>query len=360
LWELLNTSSQYAQENFCQAMDGRLVEMLRFYATLHWGPNVHGLTTFKRRLDAARSFEDVLSCNEPVPADTLTEVGRELAAAQAALKSAEVSRTVIENKFFAEQCARANAETWAQQFSADRDAAHKEIKLVKRREVSLNVQISEMNAVIKSHQEMYDRLENRFQLALRSNEILSKEVNPGRAEYLVGIQAFKKSHENLHKILCQTNPKETTLTIKLRERNRDLVRRIKRLEKANSALSSRLRLEDMDPEALVLMVEGLELDKIDWEALSSDPQTRQALKAVYKIGLEDARDHDTLADDIARAKVRFAEIRADKQRKAEEAAATAGLPAPPPLMVSVPGGGNSNAATASFAFNYADWTASRP
>ncbi|OWY97662.1 hypothetical protein PHMEG_00031757 [Phytophthora megakarya] len=231
--------------------------MLRFYATLHWGPNIRRRTTFKRRLDAARSFEDVLSCNEPVPADTLTEVGRELAAAQAALKSAEASRTVMENKLFAEQCARANAETWAQRFSADGDAAHKEIKLVKSREASLNVQISEMNAVIKSRQEMYDRLENRFQLALCSNEILTKEVNHGRAEYLVGIQAFKKSHENLHKILCMTDPKETTLlTIKLCERNRDLVRRIKRLEKANSALSSRLRLEDMDPEALVLMVEG--------------------------------------------------------------------------------------------------------
>ncbi|OWY90537.1 hypothetical protein PHMEG_00041297 [Phytophthora megakarya] len=113
-----------------------------------------------------------------------------------------------------------------------------------------------MNAVIKSHQEMYDRLENRFQLALRSNEILTKEVNHGRAEYLVGIQAIKKSHENLHKILCMTDPKETTLTSKLRERNRDLVRRGKRLEKANSALSSRLRLQDMDPGALVLMVEG--------------------------------------------------------------------------------------------------------
>ncbi|OWZ02312.1 hypothetical protein PHMEG_00026146, partial [Phytophthora megakarya] len=185
-------------------------------------------------------------------------------AAQAALKSAEASRTVIENKLFAELCARANAETWAQQFSADRDAAHKEIKLVKSREASLNVQISEMNVVIKRHQDMYDRLENRFQLALRSNEILTKEVNHGPSEYL------------------------------LRERNRDLVRRVKRLEKANSALSSRLRLEDMDPEALVLMVEGLDLDKIDWETLSPDPQTRRALKAVYKVRLEDARNHDTL------------------------------------------------------------------
>ncbi|OWZ01043.1 hypothetical protein PHMEG_00027646, partial [Phytophthora megakarya] len=276
LWKLLNSSSQYTLENFCQAMDGQLAEMLRFYATLPWGPNP-----------------------------------------QAALKSAEASRTVMENKLFSEQCVRANAETWVQQFSADRDAAHKEIKLVKSREASLNVQIK-----------MYDRLENRFQLALRSNEILTKEVNHGRSEYL--IQAFKKSHEKLHKILCQTDPKETTLTPKLRERNRDLVRRVKRLEKANSALSSRLRLGDMDPESLVLMVEGFELDKIDWETLAPDSQTCRALKVVYKIGLEDGRDHDRLADDIAFGKVRFAEMRAEKQRKAEEAAAAAAPPSAAP------------------------------
>ncbi|OWZ09687.1 hypothetical protein PHMEG_00017573, partial [Phytophthora megakarya] len=166
--------------------------------------------------------------------------------------SAEASRAVMENKPFTEQCARANAETWAQQCSADRDAAHKEIKLVKSREASLDVQISQMNAVIKSHQEMYDRLENRFQLALRSNEILTKEVNHGRSEYLVWIQEVPRESPQAS---VSHQSEGDHLTSKLRERNRELVRRVKRLEKANSALSSRLRLEDMDPEALVLMVE---------------------------------------------------------------------------------------------------------
>ncbi|OWY99045.1 hypothetical protein PHMEG_00030027 [Phytophthora megakarya] len=209
-----------------------------------------------------------------------------------------------------------------------------------------------MNAVIKSHQEMYDR----FQLAICSNEILTKEVNHGRSGYLVGIQAFKKSHDNLHKLISHTDQKETTLMSKIRERNRDLVHRIKCLEKANSALSSRLRLEDMDPEALVLMVEG-EFSPfiIDWETLTPDSQTRRALKAVYKIGLEDGRDHDTLTDDIARTKVWFAEIRAEKQDKAEESAA-AGLSAPSPLTVSVLVGGNFYAFADSFTFDHADWT----
>ncbi|OWZ06814.1 hypothetical protein PHMEG_00020886, partial [Phytophthora megakarya] len=133
-----------------------------------------------------------------------------------------------------------------------------------------------MNAVIKGHQGMYDHLENRLQLAHRSNEIMTKEVNHARSEYLVGVQAFKKSHDNLHKLLSLTDP-------------------------TNSALGSRLRHEDMDAEALVLMVE----------------------------------DKDSLADDIARAKIPFPDLRVEKQRKAEEAAATAGRPSPPPLTFSV-------------------------
>ncbi|OWZ17153.1 hypothetical protein PHMEG_0008946 [Phytophthora megakarya] len=172
-------------------MDGRLVEMLRFYASHHWGPNVRGRTTFKRRPDA-------------------------------------------------------------------------EIKLVKSCEASLNAQISGMNAVIKRHQEMYDRLENRMQLTHRSNAILTKEVNYGRSEYL-----------------------EITVTLKLCERNRDLVRRVKRLEKA-----TRLSVRDFGLKTC------FEFDKIDWETLAPASQTRRALQAVYKHG----RDRESLADDIARAK----------------------------------------------------------
>ncbi|OWZ24522.1 hypothetical protein PHMEG_000412 [Phytophthora megakarya] len=257
---------------------------------------------------------------------------------RASHKSPEASRAAMANNLFSERCTRANAETWTKPFSADRDAAHKEIKIVKSREAALNSQISKMNAVIKSHQEMYDHLKNRMQVAHRSNDILSKEENHARSEYLVRFQAFKKYHDNLHKLLPLT---ETTLTLKLRERNRDLVRRVKRLEKANSALGSRLRLEDMDPEVLVLMVEGLELDKIDWETVAPDPQTRRALHAVYKLGLSDGRDRDSLADDIARAKIP-ALLRPQVQHR-----------------VSRSGSARAVAVFLTVALHYADWTSSR-
>ncbi|OWZ04736.1 hypothetical protein PHMEG_00023313 [Phytophthora megakarya] len=137
-------------------------------------------------------------CSEPIPPDALTDFGRELADAQASLRYAEAARTTTENKLFSEQCARAKAETWAKQFSADRDTADKEIK--------------------------FARL-----LGERRNDIRTKEVNHTRSEYLVGIQALKKSHDSLHKLLSLTDPNESTLTLKLHERNRDLVRRVKRL-----------------------------------------------------------------------------------------------------------------------------------
>ncbi|OWZ02684.1 hypothetical protein PHMEG_00025713 [Phytophthora megakarya] len=96
-----------------------------------------------------------------------------------------------------------------------------------------------MNAVFKGHEEMYDRIENRLQLAHRSNEVLTKEVNHARSKYLVGVQAFKKSHDNRRTLLLITNSSETTITLKLRERNRDLMG-VKRLENANSALGTKI------------------------------------------------------------------------------------------------------------------------
>ncbi|OWZ08222.1 hypothetical protein PHMEG_00019268 [Phytophthora megakarya] len=174
--ELLNTSWQYTLESVCQAIVSRLAEMLRFYATLLWEPNDRGRTAFKRRLDAARSFEDVIMYSEPISADALTEIGRELAEAPTSLKSTEATRAKMEFKF------------------------------VRSHEVALNTHISKMNAVIKGRQAMYDRLENRLHLAHRSSEI---------------------------------------------QRGAS----VKRLEKAKSALGSRIRLKDMDPEALVPMVE---------------------------------------------------------------------------------------------------------
>ncbi|OWZ19785.1 hypothetical protein PHMEG_0005906 [Phytophthora megakarya] len=153
----------------------------------------------------------------------------------------------------------------------------KEVTFVKSRETALKTQIGEMIA----------------------QEILTKEVNHARSEYLAGVQAFKTSHDNLLKLQSLTDLSKTTLALKLRERNRDLVRRVKRLEKTNSALISRLRLEDMDPEGHVLMVEAdLEVDKIDWDAMCLDLQTRRTLQTI-----------------------RFADLRAEKQRKAEETAA---------------------------------------
>ncbi|OWZ00077.1 hypothetical protein PHMEG_00028814 [Phytophthora megakarya] len=235
------TGPSYTLENVCQAINGRLVEMFRFYATLHGGPNVFG---------------------------------RELAEAWVSLKSTESTSTILENKLISEQCACANAEACAKQFSVDRDAAHKEIKFIRSQSTTNGAS---------------------------QHKYLTKEVNHAHPEYFVGVQVLQKSH-NLYKLLPLIDLSETTLIFNLGERNKDLARRVKHLEKVKTALGSRLRLEDMDSKALALMVEGLELDKIDWDDMSPDPQARCALRAVYKLGLSDGRDEGSLADAIARAK----------------------------------------------------------
>ncbi|OWZ03780.1 hypothetical protein PHMEG_00024430 [Phytophthora megakarya] len=93
-------------------------------------------------------------------------------------------------------------------------------------------------------------------LARAESAEMSKDLKIAREVYKHEIVAYKASYDRLHQLLSLTDPIETTLTHKLRVRNRELVSQNKRLQKTASSLRSRIRLDEMDPETLVLMIEG--------------------------------------------------------------------------------------------------------
>ncbi|OWY92248.1 hypothetical protein PHMEG_00038825 [Phytophthora megakarya] len=186
---------------------------------LHWGPEVRGESGFAERVREATSLQQMLAATARpaiVVQDSLT---RQLADARAQLRSCDEERRCIANKLFEVHRSREVTEHLLREATADREAAQIEAKRIKGREIALHRQFSDMQATIHGHQDLYDKLENRLMLA--------------RAESA-----------------------ETTLTHKLRVRNRELVSQNKRLQKTASSLGSRIRLDEMDPENLVLMIEG--------------------------------------------------------------------------------------------------------
>ncbi|OWZ04625.1 hypothetical protein PHMEG_00023438 [Phytophthora megakarya] len=103
---------------------------------------------------------------------------------------------------------------------------------------------------------MYSKLENRLKLAHANSDSLSRDLKTTREVFKRKIVEYNSSFDCLNALLQLTDPEETPLTQKLRARVRELVAENKRLQKTASSLRSRIRLDDMDPETLICMLEA--------------------------------------------------------------------------------------------------------
>ncbi|OWY96276.1 hypothetical protein PHMEG_00033498 [Phytophthora megakarya] len=103
---------------------------------------------------------------------------------------------------------------------------------------------------------MYSKLENRLKLAHTNSDSLSRDLKTTREVFKRKIVEYKSSFDRLNALLLLTDLEETPLTQKLRTRIRELVAENKRLQKTASSLRSRIRLDEMDPETLICMLEG--------------------------------------------------------------------------------------------------------
>ncbi|OWY99590.1 hypothetical protein PHMEG_00029383, partial [Phytophthora megakarya] len=204
---------------------------------------------------------------------------------------------------------RENAELFAREASVEREAALTETKRVKGREISLHQQFVDMQVTIEGHQEM--------------------DLKTTREIFKRKIVEYKSSFDRLNALLLLSDPEETPLTQKLRVRVRELVAENKRLQKTASSLRSRIRLDEMDPETLICMLEGLEAEELDWEVIEPNPLTLKTLRQVYKLCRDD-QDDFSLANEIARSNFKFDELQAQNNRMAVAQAAAKGKPEPPP------------------------------
>ncbi|OWZ09005.1 hypothetical protein PHMEG_00018359 [Phytophthora megakarya] len=140
---------------------------------------------------------------------------------------------------------------------------------------------------------------------------------------------YKSSFDRLNALLPLADPEETPLTQKIRARVRELVAENKRLQKTASSLRSLIRLDEIDSETLIWMLEGLEAEELDWEIIEPNPLTRKASRQEYKLCRDD-HDDFSLANEIARSKFKFDEIQVQTHRMAVAQAAAEGKPEPPP------------------------------
>ncbi|OWZ17560.1 hypothetical protein PHMEG_0008476 [Phytophthora megakarya] len=125
---------------------------------------------------------------------------------------------------------------------------------------------------------MYSKVENRLKLAHANSNSISRDLKTTHEVFKRKIVEYKSSFDRLNALLLLSDPEETPLTQKLRVRVRELVDENKRLQKPASSLRSRIRLDEMDHETLICMLEGLEAEELDWEVIEPNSLTRKALR----------------------------------------------------------------------------------
>ncbi|OWZ06927.1 hypothetical protein PHMEG_00020751 [Phytophthora megakarya] len=243
-------------------IEGCLAGFCRFAGELSWGPGVRSQRPFIQRIWDASTLEDPGTVpwysDVPLPGPSVHGVDD----LRTQLLSCDAAKLSLAKKLFREQQLRENAELFAREASAEREAALMETKRVKGPEISLHQQFVDKQVTIECHQEIYSKLENRLKLAHANSDSLSGDLKTTREFFKRKIVEYKSSFDRLNTLQQLSDAVKPPLTQKLRVRVRELVAENKRLQK------------------------GIE----------HNPLTRKALRQVYKLCRDD-QDSFSLGDE---------------------------------------------------------------
>ncbi|KAE8953699.1 hypothetical protein PR002_g32294, partial [Phytophthora rubi] len=183
---------------------------------------------------------------------------------------------------------------------AEVDQLKKEVKRLRALEVHNTKELESYRAAVDAHTELGDRLENRVKLAEETSDRLAQQIKREQEVFKASVASSTAQSRRLHQLLSRMDATDDSATVRYRRRIEDLEERVKRLVRANKTLRSRVKLEEMDPDVLVLVVEGLSTGELDWGLLDISERTRVLLKGLLRTA-DPAQTDDSLANDLARA-----------------------------------------------------------
>ncbi|GMF52951.1 unnamed protein product [Phytophthora fragariaefolia] len=99
-------------------------------------------------------------------------------------------------------------------------------------------------------------MENRVKAAEDSVQRLTSQLAREREVFNAAVAANTAQSRRLHNLLSSSGAADVSTETHLRRRNEDLQERVKRLIAANRTLRARIKLEELDPDTLVLVAEG--------------------------------------------------------------------------------------------------------
>lgn len=134
-----------------------------------------------------------------------------------------------------------------------------EVKCLRIYERSLLVELDAFNTQVDGHNEVYQRLENRARMADEEYNHLIQSFKRQKEIFKTTVAANTNPVRRLHAMFANFDVADDSANAHLKRRNEDLREQVKCLANANKTLRAHVKLEEMDLDVLVPVIEGSQL-----------------------------------------------------------------------------------------------------
>ncbi|OWZ01295.1 hypothetical protein PHMEG_00027347 [Phytophthora megakarya] len=228
----------------------------RLAVGIHLQPAIRGNRRVQELVDAADSVESIYSAaiypspaQQPVPTELEGTLRCYVHAAQSAQK-------VAEGRLLTEIGLRENAEGLLRSCHQEIAALRKSVENAQALTAHYKAVSDKFEANISHHTEVLARSENRVRAAEDTVADLNRQLKHAKSEFMAKIAANTTQVTNLSATLAISHIVDDSAEDKASRRCSELLERNRRLMTANRTLRSRVKLDQLDPDVLVLVTEG--------------------------------------------------------------------------------------------------------
>ncbi|KAG3230537.1 hypothetical protein PI124_g24365 [Phytophthora idaei] len=251
---MLVESSEASVDQMMTSMLPYLTAIVRHEVQLHVSPPLHTDVAAQRRLNSVVGFDDVLAAVQPLP-DSLPDLPRRIGELEARLRSDEVDAAAAKRWVVPQTLARESAEQLLKISSFKVESLEAENKRLRATNIRVDVLLQKMKESTGLHTQDLELV--RAEVAERDGVIhaLERRLAKEREAFKAAVAANTEQTRQLHAILIKVQ-KGKFVDADTAHSLEDLQKRNTHLLHINRVLRSDVSLAGMDPEILVLVVQG--------------------------------------------------------------------------------------------------------
>ncbi|KAG3108491.1 hypothetical protein PI125_g11762 [Phytophthora idaei] len=275
--DLLREVNHEVSERVISTLAPQIETAARVSVGMQLGSPVRGNKRIYARFVTARSLQEVADSVVPDSGDESETTSQELARLRSEIHSAQAAQATAEEEIMH----RESAQMACSSARRELEQTQREVHRLRERESSVLQELDAFNAQVDAHNELYQRLENRIKSAENESQRLTQYTARQKEIFKATVATNTSQIRRLHQLLSDSDIADDSADTRLKRRNEDLREQVKRLSSANKALRTHVRLEEVDPDVLVLVLESLSTGELNWELLDVSGQTRDILKRLY-------------------------------------------------------------------------------